>query len=176
MNEPTIQLLYDAETIRKKVQALGRRIEQEMAPGDPLILSNLGGSVVFLADLVRAVRRPVRFDFLQVHYTYSDGQDDLLDIQFPMSVEVTGQSVLMVKDVIATGVVDSFLRDQLQKRGAREVRFAALLDVPEQRRTQFEPEYAVFLPKKTGRFVGYGIKYGGLYGNLDHIGLLLEEG
>jgi len=175
MNEPRPQILYDAETIGNKVGALGRRLEQEMAPGDPLILSNLGGSVVFLADLVRAFRRPVRFDFLQVHYSYSNGQDDLLDIQFPMSVEVTDQSVLMVKDVIATGVVDNFLRDQLLKRGAREVRFAALLDLPERRRTQFEPEYALFLPRRSGRFVGYGLKYNGLYGNLDHIAVLREE-
>jgi hypoxanthine phosphoribosyltransferase len=174
MNEPEIQLLYDAETIQHKVSALGRRIERELTPGDPLILSNLGGSVIFLADLVRAIRRPVRFDFLQVQYRYSDGQDDLLDIQFPMSVEVAGQSVLVVKDVLATGVVDNFLRNQLLQRGAREVRFAALLDVPERRRTLFEADYALFLPKKTGLFVGYGLKYRGRYGNLDYLGLLEE--
>jgi hypoxanthine phosphoribosyltransferase len=174
MSEHSIHLLYDAATIASKIDALGRQIEHEM-PEETLVLSNRGGSIIFLADLVRAIRRPIRFDFLQVQYSYSNGLDDRLDIHFPMAIDVQDQPVLVVKDVISTGVVDTFLRDQLAKRGAREVRFATLLDLPEKRRTQFEPEYTAFLPKKTGRFVGYGIQYGGLYGNLDYLGLLPED-
>ena len=170
MNDP--QLLYDAETIRQAVAELARRIDRDHPGDDLLMVSGAGGSIIFLADLVRALKRPVRYEFLQVQYSFSEGRDDRMDIQFPISLEVEGQSLVVTKDVVGTGVVDTYLRSQFLRRGARQVRFAALLDVPELRRTEFEVDYRVFTPRRAGTFVGYGLKEGGRYGNLDYIGLL----
>ncbi len=175
MSENDIQLLYDASTIGEKVTDLGGRLARSLATADPLIVSIAGGSVVFLADLIRAIEQPIRFEFIQVQYSLAAHEEGMLEIHFPISVDVAGQSVVIVKDVIATGVIENYLSSQFLQRGAREVRFAALLDLPEERRTEFEADYRLFTPKRAGTFVGYGLKYRGRYGNLAYIGRLADE-
>ncbi len=175
MSENEIQLLYDAQTIGEKVATLGDRLARGLGAADPLVVSIVGGSVVFLADLIRAIELPVRFEFIQVQYSMAAHDEGTLEIHFPISVDVAGQSLVIVKDVIATGVIENYLSSQFLQRGAREVRFAALLDLPEERRTEFEADYRLFTPKRSGTFVGYGLKYRGRYGNLAYIGRLADE-
>ena len=170
-----VQLLYDAMAIQQRIGEVARRIEQDHVADDPLVISPAGGSVFFLADLVRAIKRPLQYELLQVQYTFAEGRDDLMDIQFPISLEVEDRSLVITKDVVGTGVVDTYLRQQLLRRGARAVRFAALLDVPELRRTDFDVDYRLFTPKRRGVFVGYGLKHHGRYGNLDYLGRLPES-
>ncbi len=174
MTEPEIKLLYDADTIHGKVMELGQRLEADHARADPLLISIVGGSVVFLADLVRAISEPVRFEFVQVQYSASDRHGDVMEIHYPISLDLADQSLVIVKDVVTTGVIETYLNSQFLDRGARQVRFAALIDVPEERRTEFAVDYRLFMPKKTGIFVGYGLKTRGRYGNLPYIGRLSE--
>ena len=80
-----IPKLFDSETIQEKVANLGREIEADLGDADPWIISIVGGSVLFLADLIRALKQPVRFDFVQVHYSASAYDGDVLEIHYPIS-------------------------------------------------------------------------------------------
>lgn len=167
-----IEPLFDAETLRKSIADLGRRITQELADDDPLLVALLGGSVIFLADLVRAIERPVRFEFIQVGQDESAESADpaVTRIRYPLPLEVEGQSVLVLKDVVSSGVTEPYLEQQLRDHGAREVRFAALIDIPDERKTAFEVSYAAFRTGRQGVLVGYGLKQDARYGNLPYVG------
>lgn len=164
-----IDTLFDAETVRNSVRDLGVKIGRELAGQNPLLIALLGGSVIFLADLVRAIEEPVRFEFIQV------GSDDgaepgIHQIRYPLPLDLAGQSVLVLKDVVTSGVTEPYLEQQLRDHGAREVRFAALIDIPDERKTGFEVSYAAFRSGRQGQLVGYGLKHDGLYGNLPYLG------
>jgi hypoxanthine phosphoribosyltransferase len=168
---PGIETLYSADDVRLGVTALGERIEREIGDEDPLLVALLGGSVVFLADLVRAIARPVRFELIHVASGES-AESGVMQIHYPIPVEIAGQSVVVVKDVVASGVTEPYLEQQLRDHGARNVRFAALIDIPDDRKTGFEVSYAVFSPPRQGVLVGYGLKHEGRYGNLPYVARL----
>ncbi len=175
MSEPEIQLLFDAQTIQQKVNDAGRRVEADLGESDPLLISVVGGSVVFLADLVRAIQKPIRYEFIQVQYSFSSDEEQVMEIHYPISMDVSGQTLVLVKDVVTTGVIETYLRQQFLQRGAERVVVAALLDLPEERRTDIQVDYRLFTPKKSGLFVGYGLKTTGRYGNLPYVGRLSEH-
>ena len=175
MTEPQIQILYDAATIEKNVAALGQRLQADFSGQDPIMVSILGGSVVFLADLLRAIQRPIRYETVTVEYSPATGNDSLLEIDFPISLSVKDQPLIVLKDVIATGVTEAYLISQFQELGASDIRFVALLDLPEQRRSEFAVDYQLFTPKRPGTFVGYGLKIEGRYGNLPYLGRLVGD-
>jgi len=128
----TIEPLIDAETVRTSVAELGRRIGRELAGEDPLLLALLGGSVIFLADLVRAIEKPVRYELIHVH-SGEDQESGVLRIEYPLPIQVAGQNVLVLKDVVTSGVTEPYLEQQLRDHGAGTVRFAALIDIPDER-------------------------------------------
>jgi len=165
---PGIDPLFSAEEVHRGVTALGQRIEREIGDEDPLLVALLGGSVIFLADLVRAIARPVRFELIHVAAGES-AESGVMQIQYPIPVEIAGQSVVVVKDVVASGVTEPYLEEQLRNHGARAVRFAALIDIPDDRKTGFEVSYAVFSTPRQGVLVGYGLKHDGRYGNLSYV-------
>jgi hypoxanthine phosphoribosyltransferase len=174
-----IEPLFDAEALRVSIRDLGRRISAELADEDLLLVALLGGSVIFLADLVRAIERPVRFEFIQVgsgHVGSGDtAEPGVTEIRYPLPLEVAGQSVLVLKDVVTSGVTEPYLEQQLRDHGAREVRFAALIDIPDERKTAFEVSYAAFRTGRQGVLVGYGLKQDARYGNLPYVGRLREQ-
>jgi hypoxanthine phosphoribosyltransferase len=166
-----VEPLFDAETVRASVHQLGRRLGEELAGEDPLLIALLGGSVIFLADLVRAIERPVRFEFIQVG-SGEAAEPGVVQIRYPLPLDLAGQSVLVLKDVVTSGVTEPYLEQQLRDHGAREVRFAALIDIPDERKTDFQVGYAAFSTGRQGLLVGYGLKHDGLYGNLPYVGRL----
>ncbi len=172
--KPQIDVVHDEAAIRERVQALGRRIDAELAAEDPLVLSLIGGSLVLLADLLRAVSRPLRYEL--IHVVYGTPQlDETLQIYFPFPIDVGGQSLLLLKDVASTGVIETYLSNELRERGARAVRFAALIDVPSERKTEFAVDYPLFTEERQGAFVGYGLKRDGRYGNLPFLGRIHNQ-
>lgn len=175
MTTPTIKVLFDARAIAGRVQALGQRLQREVAHEDPMVLSLLGGSVIFLADLIRSISTPLRYEFIQVEYTtHPEGEEKVTDIHYPIPLDVAGQSVLVLKDVVSTAVIENYLANQLAQRGARKVRFVALVDLPKERKTHYQVDYSVFTTERSGRLVGYGMKHQGRYGNLPYVGYLVE--
>ena len=174
------EILFDTGTVRDSVAALGHRIEGEIGDEDPLLIALLGGSVIFLADLVRAIERPVRYEFIDVAYhvdpARGEGEGEVLRIEYPLPVDIAGRSVLVLKDVVASGVTEPYLEQQLRDHGAAKVRFAALIDLPDERKTELELQYSALISHRRGVLVGYGLKHRGLYGNLPYVGRLEEEG
>lgn len=176
---PGIEALFDAGTVRESVDALGRRIGDEIGDENPLLLALLGGSVIFLADLVRAIARPVRYELIDVTYRAAadDGEEggDVLRIEYPIPIDIAGQSVLVLKDVVSSAVTEPYLEQQLRDHGASQVRFAALIDMPDERKTAFALHYSALLTHRRGILVGYGLKHQGDYGNLPYVGRLADE-
>ena len=174
LTQHDIETVFDAEALRASIRDLGRRIGDELAGEDLLLVALLGGSVIFLADLVRAIERPVRFEFIQVGSADADtaAGPGVTEIRYPLPLDVAGQSVLVLKDVVASGVTEPYLEQQLRDHGAREVRFAALIDIPDERKTSFQVSYAAFRTGRQGVLVGYGLKQDARYGNLPYVGRL----
>lgn len=189
-----IEPLFDSEALRTQVAALGRKLGEDLAGEEPLLLGLLGGSVIFLADLVRSIERPVRFELIHVGYQQGqqgqqgqkgaspaavepavEGESEILEIHYPLPIDIEGQSVVVVKDVVGSGVTEPYLEQQLRDRGARSVRFAALIDRPGERKTPFELHYQAFSTAEPGLLVGYGLKHEGRYGNLPYVGRLPER-
>jgi hypoxanthine phosphoribosyltransferase len=175
MSHPdNIEPLFDADSVRTHVQELGRRIGEEMEE-DTLLIALLGGSVIFLADLVRAIERPVRFEFIQAAFEPAGlagdttAESGVVEIRYPLPLDLAGQNVLVLKDVVTSGVTEPYLEQQLRDHGARDVRFAALIDIPDERKTDFQARYAAFQTGRQGLLVGYGLKHDGLYGNLPYV-------
>jgi hypoxanthine phosphoribosyltransferase len=167
--------LWDAETIHDKVQALGQQLEKDFKGSDPLILSLLGGSLIFVADLIRAIKQPVRFEFVQVQYSPGGLDGEVRDIHYPMPLTIEDQRLVVIKDVSASGVPESYLADQFLQHGARDVEFAVLIDIPSERKTDFKADYSCFSVERQGLFVGYGLKHGGQYGNLPYLGRIADR-
>jgi hypoxanthine phosphoribosyltransferase len=133
MDHKRIEPLYEAAALRGSVAELAQQMSADFEETEPLLLAILGGSLIFLADLVRAIDRPVRYELIQVGY--SEGE-------------------------------------KLRQHGASEVRFAALIDMPYERKTEFTVDYSAFTTQRDGILVGYGLKHEGRYGNLPYIGRL----
>ncbi|HEX5760268.1 MAG TPA: phosphoribosyltransferase family protein [Thermoanaerobaculia bacterium] len=168
---PHVEPLFEAGALAARVAELGREIDRDLAPEDPLLLALLGGSVIFLADLVRAIERPFRFEFVSVGA--SDAPDaEVTDLHYPIPVELEGQNVLLVKDVVASGIVETYLQQQIRSRGAASVRLAALIDLPDERKTELRVDYHAFSAHRVGTLVGYGLKHQGRWGNLPFVGRL----
>ena len=177
MSAPTIKVLFDARAIAARVQALGQRLQREVAHEDPLVVSLLGGSVIFLADLIRSISTPLRYEFIQVEYGSShegEGEEEVTNIHYPIPLEVQGQSVLVLKDVVSSAVIETYLANQFLQRGAKKVRFIALVDLPKERKTHCQVDYSVFTTERSARLVGYGMKHQGRHGNLPYVGFLQE--
>lgn len=165
--------LFDAPTLQREVEALGARLSESFQGTEPLLLAILDGSLVFLADLVRAISKPVRFELIHVESS-KDESDRPNALRYPIPIEIAGQEVVIVKDIVTSGVIEPYLVQQLRARGASSVRLVALLDVPEERKTDFTPDDRAFRVSRRGTFVGYGLKRGGGFGNLPYLGWLEE--
>jgi hypoxanthine phosphoribosyltransferase len=156
------RILFDAERIRARVHALGQAISRDLAGRDVVLLALLKGSVVFVADLLRAIDIPVRLDFAWVS-SYGDGTESSGEIQirvFPDG-ELAGRTVLIVDDILDTG-----------RTLSRVV--CVLLDKAARRKVPVEAHYVGF-PVEDVFVVGYGLDHADRYRNLPYIGVLSPE-
>lgn len=170
-----IEILFEPDEIEREVLDLGRRLREDLAGADPLFLSLLGGSVIFLADLVRAYADPVRFEFVHVGYRHPEvSASDVLAIHYPIPVDLAGQDVLVIKDVVTSGITETYLAEQLRQMGAARVRLVALIDMPDQRKTELDVDYRAFELERSTPLVGYGLKHDGRCGNLPYIGRFVD--
>lgn len=166
-----VETIYAADEIEREVLDLGRRLRADLDGEDPLFLSLLGGSVIFLADLVRAYDEPVHYEFVQVGYRRREvAATEEMAIHYPIPVDLAGQRLLVIKDVVTTGVTETYLAEQFLQKGAARVDFVALIDMPAERRTELELDYRAFSLGRSGPLVGYGLKHDGRFGNLPYIG------
>jgi hypoxanthine phosphoribosyltransferase len=170
------EILLTEEEIQDKVAELGRRISADYAGRELTLVSVLKGSLPFMADLMRAISIPVRIDLMEVSSyggtaTESSG---LVRILKDLSSSIDGAQVLIVEDIIDTGLTLNYLIRYLRGKNPASLRICTLLDKPARRLVDIPVDYVGFtIPDQF--VVGYGLDYGEVYRNLRFVGVLRPE-
>ena len=175
MHEDIREILIGEEQIQRKVKELGGIISRDFANRNPLVICVLKGAFIFMADLVKSITIPLEIDFMAVSsYGQSTKSSGVVKILKDLDVPVEGRHVLVVEDIIDSGLTLSYLIDVLERRNALSVSVVALFDKPARRKIDLEPDYVGFtLPDEF--VVGYGLDYAEKYRNLPYIGVLKPE-
>ena len=176
MRDDIQTVLVTEEQLRAKVAELGAQVSRDYAGKDLLLVSILKGAVVFMADLMRAVTIPCSIDFMVVSSyggtnTESTG---LVKIVKDLDADLSGREVLIVEDVLDTGVTLSNLVPMLRMRHPNSVKICAILDKPARRKTSITADYRGF-EVPDAFVVGYGLDYDEKYRNLPFVGVLKPE-
>jgi hypoxanthine phosphoribosyltransferase len=166
------RILIPAEDLSARVVELGRRIRDDYAGRTPMLVGVLKGAVIFLADLMRAIEAPCECDFIAVSsYGASTRSSGIVRLTKDLSVSIEGRDVLIVEDIVDTGLTLSYLLRNLETRQPRSLRVCALLDKATRRQVPVRLDYVGFtIPDEF--VVGYGLDYAGLYRNLRHVAVL----
>lgn len=175
MREDIERVLLDEEQIQHIVSDLGRRISADYSGKNLLMVSVLKGSVVFMADLMRAIDIPCRIDFMAVS-SYGSGvrTSGVVKIIKDLDINLAGYDLLIVEDILDSGVTLSYLKKMLMDRNPASVKICTFLDKPERRRADIVPDYVgASVPDEF--VVGYGLDYDEKYRNLPYLGVLKES-
>jgi hypoxanthine phosphoribosyltransferase len=176
MHSDVAQVLVTEEQIRDKVRELGAQITTDYAATSVTLVSVLKGSLPFMADLMRAIEIPVTIDLMEVS-SYGGATTEtsgLVRILKDLSSSIAGKDVLIVEDIIDTGLTLNYLLRYLRGKNPRSLRICALLDKPARRLVEIHIDYRGFeIPDEF--VVGYGLDFGEFYRNLPFIGVLRRE-
>jgi hypoxanthine phosphoribosyltransferase len=168
-----LEIMYSTEEIHNRVVELGKRITAEYAGKDLVIVGVLKGSCVFMADLIRQIDLPMTIDFMSVS-SYKDATKSSGDVEIlkDVSQPIRGKDVIVVEDIVDTGLTLFRLMEILGSRGANSLKIATLLDKPEPRvKKELRIDYCGFqIPNKF--VVGYGLDAANRYRNLPFIGVV----
>jgi len=166
------KVLISKEELEVRIAELGCQIAEDYA-GEPLtVVGILKGASIFFADLVRAVDLPLQMDFMSVSsYGSGTSSSGVVKIIKDLDADVTGRHILLVEDIIDTGITLAYLKEYLSNRGAKSVRICALLDKPVRREKAVPVDYVGFtMPDEF--LIGYGIDYAENYRNLPYVAAL----
>jgi len=175
LNNPIKEVLLTEEEIDERVEELAKEISEEYRGKDLLVVGILKGAVIFLSDLVKRLEFPVMLDFMAVSsYGKSSVSTGEVRILKDLDYSVEGKDILIVEDIIDTGLTLNYLKDILGKRGANSVKICTLLDKPERRTIGVDIDFMGFeIPDEF--VVGYGLDYNEQYRNYPFVGALKEE-
>lgn len=164
--------LITQQEISRRVKDLGQRISEDYQGRDVVMIGVLKGAFAFFSDLVRAVHVPAEVDFLVVSsYQSSSRSTGRVKVISDLTVDIKGHDVILVEDIVDSGLTLSFLKKKLLMRHPNSLRVCALLDKPERRTINVPLEYVGFtVPNKY--VVGYGLDYKNRYRNLPYIAVL----
>lgn len=171
---PDIQeILLDKQDIKDIVKKVGAEITRDYADKNPLVIAVLRGAVVFMADIMRAIECPLSIDFMAVS-SYGDGvkSSGVVRIVKDLDTKIEGRHVIIVEDVLDSGLTLSYLVRMLKSRNPASIEIAAFLvkDI-EGKRPAIDPRYVgTHVPDKF--VVGYGLDYAERYRNLPYVGVL----
>lgn len=172
MEKDIDHILLSEEALRARIGELGAKISEDYTGKEPLLVSVLRGSYIFMADLTRALTIPCTVDFMAVSSygagTVSSGQVNIIK---DLSDSIEGKDVIVVEDILDSGNTLSYLFQVLQARHPASLKLCTLLDKPSRRTKPITADYVGFtVPDKF--VVGYGLDYDELYRNLPYIGVL----
>ncbi|MGG7161649.1 hypoxanthine phosphoribosyltransferase [Clostridium baratii] len=175
MREDVKKVLFDEEQLSNKVRELGKQISKDYKGKDLLVVGVLKGSVVFAADLIKSIDIPCEIDFMAVSsYGNSTESSGVVRILKDLDHSIEGKHVLLVEDIVDSGITLTYLLKYLKARKAESIEIVSLLNKPERRTADLEVKYIGFeVPNEF--IVGYGIDYAEKYRNLPFIGVLKEE-
>ena len=169
---PNLEVLIPAAKIKGRISELGAEIARDYAGRNPLLISVLKGACLFLSDLMRAVDIPLNVEFIAISSYGSEMRTSgEVRILKDLDVAIEGRHILVVEDIVDTGLTLSYLLANLKSRGAESVKLAALLDKYERREREVPIDYLGFkIPDKF--VVGYGLDFAERYRNLPFIAVL----
>lgn len=172
MNQDIEKVLLSEQEIAAKVKEIGAKISEDYAGKDPIIISVLKGSFMFMADLVRAITIPCTVDFMSVS-SYGSGTKSSGEVKIVKDFDnsIDGRHVIIVEDILDSGRTLSYLMKTLKARGAESIALCTFLDKPERRVVPVEVAYSGFRVPDSF-IVGYGLDYDQRYRNLPYVGVL----
>jgi hypoxanthine phosphoribosyltransferase len=169
----TLRVLLSGQQIATRIAELGRQIAADYAGRPLVLLCVLKGSFMFAADLARAIDGETRIEFLGVRsYGDSTRSSGVVEITHDLTAPVTDADVLIIEDIVDTGLTAHYLMRQIESRGPRSVRLCALLDKPSRRQSPVQAHYAGFTLNGDEFVVGYGLDFAQRYRNLPDICVL----
>lgn len=175
MHNDIREILFTEQQIQDKIKELGQQISKDYRDRNPLVICVLKGAFMFMADLVKRIDVPLELDFMAVSsYGDSTKSSGVVRIVKDLDVSVEGRDVLIVEDIIDSGLTLSYLIDVLERRNARSVSVVALFDKPARRSVDLEPDYKGYVIPDAF-VVGYGLDYAEKYRNLPYLGILRED-
>ena len=170
------EVLLTEEEIRQRIAELGAQISADFAGRRLTLVSVLKGSLPFMADLMREISIPLRIDLMEVssYGGASTESSGLVRILKDLSASIAGEDVLLVEDIIDTGLTPNYLLRYLRGKGPNSLKICTLLDKPARRLVEIPVDYTGFtIPDQF--VVGFGLDYGELYRNLRFVGVLRPE-
>jgi hypoxanthine phosphoribosyltransferase len=168
------EILLSEEQIQKRVGELALEIRRDF-PGDLHVVAVLKGAFIFLSDLVRRIPGPVSLDFMAVS-SYAKGTTSSGEVRLlkDLDISLDGRNVIIVEDIVDTGLTLTYLQDILRARNPKSLRTACLLSKPSRRQVDVRVEYVGFTIED--RFVvGYGLDFAEQYRNLPNIAIVNEQ-
>lgn len=169
------RILITSEEIGARVRELGQQITNDYAGQEILMIGVLRGAVIFMADLARSIKRPMDIDFMAISsYGLSTNSSGVVRIIKDLDEVVEGRHVLIIEDIIDSGLTLNYLVDNIKSRKPASVRICTLLSKPDRRKVNVTVDYNGFIIPDHF-VVGYGLDYAGKYRNLPFIGVLKPE-
>ena len=175
MESQIARVLLSEAQLAEMVRKLGAQISKDYQDKNLLMISVLKGSVVFMSDLMRHITIPCRIDFMSVS-SYGSGvkTSGVVKILKDLDIPLEGYDVLVVEDILDSGVTLSYILELLQARNPSSIRLCTLLDKPERRKVEINADYVgVQIPDEF--VVGYGLDYDEKFRNLPYVGILKPE-
>ncbi|MEQ2519174.1 hypoxanthine phosphoribosyltransferase [Ruthenibacterium sp. CLA-JM-H11] len=175
MREDVLRVLLSEEEIHAKVKEMGKKITEDYKNSNLMLVTVLKGAVVFLADIMREIDVPAEIDFMVVS-SYGSGvkSSGVVKIVKDLDVPLEGKDILIVEDILDSGLTLSYIKELLASRGPRSIKVATLLDKPSRRKVDLQADYVGFsVPDEF--VIGYGLDYDEKYRNLPYIGILKPE-
>src|SRR6478609_3459719 len=168
------ETLVSSEDLQKRVAELGRQISEEYAGRDLFMVGVLKGAVLFLADLMRNISTPCEIDFMAVSsYGSQTDSSGVVRIMKDLDAPIEGRHVLIVEDIIDSGLTLQYLMRNLKARSPASLEVCALLTKPERLRVDLSPRYVGFqIPNRFA--IGYGLDHAQRYRNLDYVAALTD--
>lgn len=169
------EVLFSEESINEKVKEMGKKITKDYEGKNLIVIGILKGSVLFAADLIKNINMYCEIDFMAVSsYGYSTESSGVVRILKDLDHSIEGKDVLIVEDIVDSGITLDYLLKYLKGRNVKSIEIAALLNKPQRRKVDIDVKYIGF--EAPDEFiVGYGIDYAERYRNLPFIGTLKPE-
>jgi hypoxanthine phosphoribosyltransferase len=175
VEDPAIgEILVEADELQRRVAELGAEISRDYEGRDLVMIGVLKGAVLFLADLMRALEVPCEIDFMAVSsYGSSTDSSGVVRILKDLDASIAGRDVLLVEDIVDSGLTLHYLLKNLKARDPRSLEVVALLTKPERRRIDLPIKYVGFeIPNQFA--IGYGLDHGQRYRNLGYVAALKQ--
>lgn len=173
-NSPNLEVLIASEELQNRIREMGKEITRDYLDRRPELICVLKGAMVFMSDLMRAIDLNMTIDFIAVS-SYGKGASSTGEVKIVKDLDepLEGRDIILVEDILDTGLTLSYLAKNFRSRGATSIKIATLLNKPERRKVVVTPDYVGFeIPDKF--VVGYGLDFAERYRNLPYIAVVKE--